>query len=104
MNKMIRFFRAIIHDLIIILMPKEILSKTLSCEEVAKSILDHNEQNSKKPFRIRLHMFICQCCTDYDAQLKIIKLSSKTIGQVNLTPEQFAALKNSKENVLNKMK
>ena len=102
MNKLVRLFRGVIHDLIIIITPKKILSKALSCEQVALSLVQNQENHIKKSIRIKMHMFICQCCTDYETQLNLINQSSKKIGQVNLTPEQSQVLKNSKANILKK--
>ncbi len=103
MSKFIRIFRSIIHDLVILLVPKVLRKNMLSCEQVTQ-LLEQDQLSGSKRLKLKMHLLICQCCTDYKKQMSIITQESKKLTQQALTPEQKKRIKNSKFSVIEKYK
>ena len=82
------------------LLPQSILKKMLSCEEVANIL----SQSCEISFRARMHIFICQCCTDYQSQLNIIEIQSKKMGIIHLSDEQLKKIQALKTKINAKVK
>lgn len=104
MNKIIRAIRIFVHDLMVFILPKSMLSHLMSCEDVSKILVEKRSLPLKKNIRVKLHILICQCCTDYKHQLQIIEENSKKLGNLELTPEQKDQINKSKEQLLERLK
>ncbi len=103
MNKFIRLIRSIIHDLVIFFVPKVLRKNMLSCEQVTQ-LLEQDHLSSSKKVKLRMHLLICQCCTDYKSQVDIISEESKKLTQKSLTQEQLNRVKKSKFSIIEKYK
>lgn len=104
MKKLIRLLRHTIHHLMALLMPKKILSKLLSCQEVAKILATTPKLPPVKSLRVKLHIFLCQHCTDYKDQLQIIKQKSKDLNNLEYDADQEKQMTESKHKVLKMLK
>jgi hypothetical protein len=104
MNKLIRIFRHLLHELVLFMVPKSIRKNMLSCEEVSRILADEEGHNSASVFKLKMHLFICQCCTDYSKQLNVIDERSRALSKVSLSDEQKSMIKKSQEKAINSLK
>ena len=88
MSKLIRIIRNIIHDLIMVLVPRFMRKGLMSCKEVAEILSGNTDLSKQYRFKLKMHLMICQCCTDYSEQLNIISTKSKKLKSLELTQEQ----------------
>lgn len=104
MNYLIRKIRFIVHELAVLLLPKFILRKLLSCEEISKILVEGENSPHRKSFRVKMHILICQCCTEYEKQLEIIEKNTQILKSMNLTEKQKEKISSSKAKVLDRLK
>ena len=93
--------RKIIHDLMMVLMPKALKKKMLTCEQVAHIIAEKPDITKFKKAKLHMHLFICQSCLNYKNQIKIIDSTLNTMGKINLTDAQKEQISNSQINTIN---
>lgn len=102
MNKIIRLMRNIVHDFMLLILPKKLLTKLLSCEEVSKILTMEEKAKLRNHPRVRFHILICQCCTDYKYQLEIIEKSSQKLKEFHLSTQQKDLINKSKQNLISR--
>lgn len=69
-NKSLRF---IWHGFFYILAPKRAVEFAMSCKEVTEKIdLSDQVHNPKERFRLKLHLSLCQACSNYHQSSKIL--------------------------------
>lgn len=105
MNKLIRLIRKVVHDLVLLITPKWARKHMLSCKEVLSLLNDQDQDHSfSKYMKLRMHLLICQCCTDYTDQMNIIEKQSQNLGKLQLTEDQINQINSSKTKVLSQLK
>lgn len=101
MSKIVRYARHIIHEIVIFLVPKTLRKNMLSCEDVSRILSNEDSHAGHSKIKLKIHLLICQCCTDYSAQINIIKEKTNELSQIKLTSEQEEKIKASKQKLLN---
>tara|TARA_Y100000590_G_C15094853_1_gene778960 strand:+ start:66 stop:383 length:318 start_codon:yes stop_codon:yes gene_type:complete len=102
--KIIKFLRHLLHEMVVYLVPNFLKKNVLRCSEVHKILASEPDLSFSGSLKLKFHILICQCCTDYSKQLKLIKNESKALGKVELTPEQKARVSKSRDQILEKLK
>jgi hypothetical protein len=104
MNKFIKKFRALIHDAVILLVPKGIRKSFMpSCQQVSE-MLEAESLGFRKIIKLKMHLFICQCCVDYKNQVSIISAQARELGKIELTEAQKRKVQSSKSSILKSIK
>ena len=102
---MIKLIRKIIHDIMMIIMPKSVQKSLLSCKEVARILTEeHDSLSTVKIIKLKMHIMICQSCTDYKKQISIIEKNSKKLPQIYLDQETLEKVNKSKDDILKRLK
>lgn len=102
MNKVIKFIRHLVHEVVVHMVPSFMRKNMLSCQDVAFILSSEDDLSLPKRVKLKLHLMICQCCTDYETQLKIINQKAYKAIKLELTPEQEAKIKKSQEELVQK--
>jgi hypothetical protein len=97
-----KIVRKIIHDLIMILVPKALRKNMLTCEQVALIIAEKPNLSAFKKTKLQMHLFVCQSCLNYKNQIKIIDSESKNLGKINLTDSQKQKIIKSRSEISKK--
>ena len=97
-----KILRNIIHDLMMVMIPKSLRKNMLTCEQVAHIIAEKQDIPAFKRVKLQMHLFICQSCLDYKNQIQIIDASSTKLGKITLTSSQKEQISNSKSKIINK--
>lgn len=100
MNKLIRIFRHLIHEFVVLLVPRNLRKNLMTCEEVSKILANENSLSTSSTFKLKIHLFICQCCTDYSDQLKEIDAQAHKLSKIELTPQQKESVRKSQKKIL----
>ena len=87
-----KVIRKIIHDLIMILIPKALRKNMLTCEQVAFIIAEKPNISVLRKTKLQMHLFVCQSCINYKKQINIIDFGSKNLGKISLTESQIKKL------------
>lgn len=88
MRKITKFLRHIAHEVVTSLTPNFIKKHMISCEEVTQKMQSLDKLNKKDQAKIRMHLFICQCCLDYKEQLNMIQTKAKKLSPKKLNQPQ----------------
>jgi hypothetical protein len=97
-----KILRNMIHDLMMVMIPKSLRKNMLTCQQVAHIIAEKQDITKFKKVKLQMHLFICQSCLDYKNQIKIIDSSIKELREINLTSYQKEQISNSKSKIINK--
>ncbi len=97
-----KLIRKIIHDLLMIMIPKGIRKNMLSCEEVSHIIAEDDDLKSIKKIKLKMHLFICQKCLDYKKQIQFINQNAKKIKLSNLENDLANKIEESKNSLIDK--
>lgn len=104
MNKLFKLIRHILHEMVVIFIPKRLRASIMpSCQRVSEMLEEQNLSLSDG-VKLRMHLFICQCCTDYKSQLNFMSNEAKKLEKINLTDTQKEKILKSKSEILEKMK
>jgi hypothetical protein len=76
----------------------------MTCEEVSKILANKDKLSTPLIFKLKMHLFICQCCTDYSNQIKTIEEQTHKMGKVELTPQQIDSVKNFQKKIIGSLK
>lgn len=90
--------------MVVYLVPNFLKKNVLRCSEVYEILARESELRLGEKVKLKLHILICQCCTDYSKQLKLIKSESQALGKIELTSEQKARISKSRDKVLDNLK
>ncbi len=93
--------RRIIHFLTSFI-PPFMSKRMINCEQAALYLANENQLTGSLKYKIKLHTFLCLCCTNYKQQLAFIEKQSNKLGTITLTPEQKATLISSKVDIIKK--
>jgi hypothetical protein len=102
MNKLIRVIRHFLHEIVVNFTPPFMRKKMLSCQDVAFILSSGEDLTMTKKFKLKMHLLICQCCTDYESQLNIINHQAQKSIKLELTNEQKQQIEKSQEKVIEK--
>lgn len=95
-----KLIRKIIHDLMMMIIPKSLRKNMLSCEEVSHIISENQELPTFSKLKLKMHLFICQKCLDYEKQIQFITENAHSIRfEPSADPEN---LEKSKNDLINK--
>jgi hypothetical protein len=103
MGKLTLIFRTILHDLVALLAPKWLKKRMMSCEDIAFIISNETNIPLTKRIGLKMHLLICQCCTNYSQQLRIISEESKRVSAPKFTSAQEEQISKSKDDMLKKL-
>ena len=92
-----------VHDLVIFTTPKWLKKKMISCEEVSKILTSNQKMGFFKKVQLKMHVLICQHCTDYKHQMIFINKSAKKIP-LTLIKTNSNQIERSKEEVLKRLR
>lgn len=71
---MFRLLRHILHFIVVTFTPGFLKPRLTSCQEIAEMIDSPAAPTGLKAIKFRAHIFMCNCCYDYELQIKLIKL------------------------------
>ncbi|MFT6630400.1 MAG: hypothetical protein ACJAS4_000336 [Bacteriovoracaceae bacterium] len=91
------------HEFIVHLAPRSLRKRMMTCEEVSKILANNDKLSIPLIFKLKIHLFICQCCTDYSKQIKTIEEQTHKMGKVELTPQQLESVKNSQKKIIDSL-
>lgn len=98
MKSITRKLRHLLHDLLMLIIPSFLRKKMmLSCSEITQIIATNEQMSFVKKMKLKSHLIICLCCSDYSDQLLMISKNCKKIKAPELTKAQLDMIKN-KEN------
>lgn len=97
-----KFIRKIIHDLMMIIIPKGMRKNMLSCEEVSHIIAEDHQLKSMAKIKLKMHLFICQKCLDYKKQIQFIEKNAKNIKFSAHKDGPSKRIEKSKKNLIDK--
>jgi len=100
---MIKLVRKIIHDIIMLMMPKWLKKRAMSCSEAAHRLSENDQINLAMKLKLKMHVMICQHCTDYETQLNIIHKTAKDIPKVDLADNEIKQINDSKNNIIRQL-
>lgn len=96
-----KLIRKIIHDLMMIIIPKSLRKNMLSCEEVSHIIAEDIKLKSLKKIKLKMHLFICQKCLDYERQIQFINKSTTKLSFSAVEDRLDDKIKESEKNLIN---
>lgn len=103
MKKIKRFLRNLLHDFIIIMVPQFLRKNMLSCEQASNMLQTTPNLSKIKSLKLKMHLLVCQCCTDSIEQIHVIQINSKKLDSINLSDAQRERIKNAKSKVLSSL-
>lgn len=95
-----KLIRRIIHDLLMIIIPKSFRKNSLTCKQVSEIIACKPELSRLSKIKLHMHLFICQSCLNYKNELSTLEKAAGNLGELKLTDEQLKKLKISKTNII----
>lgn len=104
MNKLIRVIRNFLHDFLPAITPKPLRKNLLSCKQVTELLLEADKLDWKTKMKLQIHLFICQCCTDYKTQVEFVTIKSKKIYPSVLSDEEKDRAQKIQTEVLKRLK
>lgn len=96
--------RRIVHDIVMVLAPKKLKKLIMSCQEVSQILATKPELTVKKKMFLKMHILICECCTNYSKELDMISKQTKIVSAPKLTEDQKLQIKNSQQELINRFK
>lgn len=102
--KIKKIIKHILHEMVVHLVPAFLKKNVLKCSDIHEILSQEKDLSFRTNLKLKFHILICQCCTDFYEQLKIIQNKSKSLGEIELTPEQLAKVKKSQEKIISKIK
>ena len=86
------------------LMPKWLQKYAISCAEASKVLSENGDQlNIMLRLKLKMHVVICQNCTNYKTQLDIIHKTAKNIPIIELANSEVQQINDSKENIIRQL-
>lgn len=94
-------FRRILHSMMS-LIPSFITKRMLNCQDASIYLANENSLQGSLKYRIKLHTFLCLCCSNYKDQLSFIDKQVHKIRKVELTPLQIEKVTNCQSDIISK--
>ncbi len=69
----------------------------ISCKEV--SLIISNSNTSKLSFKMKLHLFISNCCNDFKEKMHLLDQKAVKLREINLNKDQAHRVQESKREV-----
>jgi hypothetical protein len=101
MNKFMRLFRKVMHDIMMSLAPKWLRKLMLTCEQISQILASDEKIPILKRIKLQSHLLICQCCKDYQTQIDLINTAAHKIAPPELSNEQLSKISKSQSKLLN---
>jgi hypothetical protein len=74
----------------------------LNCQDASIYLANEQSLQGTLKYRVKLHTFLCICCTNYKDQLRFIDKQGKKIRNVELTPQQIEKISSCQSDVISK--
>jgi hypothetical protein len=103
MNKIMRLIRTVLHDIVVAFAPKWIKKSMLTCEEISLILASDKQIPILTKVKLKSHLLICQCCTDYKKQISLINSAAQRIKSPDLTDDQLSKISSSEKKTLEKL-
>ena len=104
MRIVFKIIRRIVHDILMVISPPFLKRKLMSCKEISEILAKETELSGSKKLMFKMHLLICQCCTNYASELSLISESAKKIKAPNLNNEQLQQIQKSKQELIDRFK
>lgn len=98
---MLNLIKSLLYSLVSKVFPKKIGRFFLTCEDSAQLLSNKDQITFSRKVRLKFHIFICHCCSNFEKQINLIDEHSCEINKRTLTSEHNEKIKSSKESALN---